>query len=93
MRQVRTHLVRVRRFARHDPERLVAAAGEHALVAEVIAAGDADLAAHAMHVHLHRSREHSLAAVRQAGASGRPRGPASSAVARGRSLSPSGASA
>ncbi len=94
MRQVRTHLVRVRRFARHAPQRLVAAADEHALVAEAIAAGDADLAAHAMHVHLHRSREHFLTAVREAGPSGPPvagRSARPPAVGRGRSLSRPGA--
>ena len=32
-------------------------------IAEAVAAGDADLAAHAVHVHLHRSRTHFLAAV------------------------------
>ena len=55
---VRTHLVRIRRLARHDPARLRAAAAEHQLIAEAITAGDADLAAHAVHVHLHRSRTH-----------------------------------
>jgi DNA-binding GntR family transcriptional regulator len=55
---VRTHLVRIRRLARHDPDRLRTAASEHQLIAEAIAAGDADLAAHAVHVHLHRSRTH-----------------------------------
>ncbi|MEZ0163260.1 GntR family transcriptional regulator [Kineococcus sp. LSe6-4] len=55
---VRTHLVRIRRLARHDPARLLAAASEHQLIAEALAAGDADLAAHAVHVHLHRSRTH-----------------------------------
>lgn len=60
---VRTHLVRVRRLARHDPVRLRHAAEEHQLVAEAIAAGDGGLAAHAMHVHLHRSRRQFLAAV------------------------------
>ncbi|WP_432510095.1 GntR family transcriptional regulator [Kineococcus sp. SYSU DK001] len=55
---VRTHLVRIRRLARHDPGRLVAAASEHQLIAEAVDDGDADLAAHAVHVHLHRSRTH-----------------------------------
>ena len=58
---VRTHLARVRRLARHDAGRLRQAAGEHQLVAEAIAARDASLAAHAMHVHLHRSRTQFLA--------------------------------
>lgn len=58
LNDVRTHLVRIRRLARHDPARLRAAAVEHQLIAEAVAAGDADLAAHAVHVHLHRSRSH-----------------------------------
>lgn len=61
---VRTHLVRIRRLARHDPARLSAAAAEHQLIAEAIALGDADLAAHAVHVHLHRSRSHFSSALR-----------------------------
>ena len=52
---VRTHLARIRRLARHNPDRLRAAATEHQLIAEAIAAGDSGLAAHATHVHLHRS--------------------------------------
>jgi len=52
---VRTHLVRVRRLARDNPERLAASIGEHRLIAAAIAAGDADLAAHATHVHLHNA--------------------------------------
>jgi len=55
LRTVRTHLVRVRRLARHKPERLAASVGEHRLIAAAIAAGDADLAAHATHVHLHNA--------------------------------------
>jgi len=55
LRTVRTHLVRVRRMARDKPARLAASAGEHRLIAEAIGAGDADLAAHATHVHLHNA--------------------------------------
>lgn len=55
LRTLRTHLVRVRRLARDKPERLVASVREHRLIAEAIAAGDADLAAHATHVHLHNA--------------------------------------
>lgn len=58
---VRLHLVRIRRLARHDPERLREAAGEHQLIAEAVADHDESLAAHAVHVHLHRSRRHFLA--------------------------------
>lgn len=53
LRNVRTHLVRVRRLARDNPDRLAASAAEHRLIASAIAARDADLAAHATHVHLH----------------------------------------
>ena len=55
LKNVRTHLVRVRRLARDNPQRLAASAGEHRLIAAAIAAGDADLAAHATHVHLHNA--------------------------------------
>lgn len=52
---VRTHLVRVRRLARDNPARLAASIEEHRLIASAIAARDADLAAHATHVHLHNA--------------------------------------
>ncbi len=52
LRTVRTHLVRVRRLARDNPQRLTASAGEHRLIAAAIATGDGELAAHATHVHL-----------------------------------------
>ncbi|WP_309065657.1 GntR family transcriptional regulator [Microbacterium sp.] len=55
LRTVRTHLVRVRRMARDKPDRLAASAAEHRLIAEALAAGDGDLAAHATHVHLHNA--------------------------------------
>lgn len=55
LRNVRTHLVRVRRLARDNPGRLATSAGEHRVIAAAIAAGDADLAAHATHVHLHNA--------------------------------------
>ncbi|PPK94656.1 DNA-binding GntR family transcriptional regulator [Kineococcus xinjiangensis] len=58
LRAARTHLVRIRRLARHDPGRLREAAAEHLLIVEAIAAGDAGLAAHATHVHLHKSKTH-----------------------------------
>lgn len=56
----RLHLARVRRLAAASDERLLAAAGEHLLIVEAIGAGDADLAAHATHVHLHRALTESL---------------------------------
>ena len=63
LRTVRTHLVRVRRLARDHPERLAASVAEHRLIADAIAVGDADLAAHATHVHLHSALESILDAV------------------------------
>lgn len=59
LRVVRTHLARARRLARDNRERLLASAAEHRLIAEAIASGDAELAAHATHVHLH----HALRAI------------------------------
>jgi len=55
LRTVRTHLVRVRRLARDNPDRLAASVAEHRLIAAAIAAGDSELAAHATHVHLHNA--------------------------------------
>ncbi|MER7797129.1 GntR family transcriptional regulator [Microbacterium sp. NPDC096154] len=55
LRTLRTHLVRVRRMARDNPSRLAQSVAEHRLIASAIAAGDADLAAHATHVHLHNA--------------------------------------
>ncbi len=55
LRTVRTHLVRVRRLARDKPDRLAASVSEHRLIAGAIAARDAELAAHATHIHLHNA--------------------------------------
>jgi DNA-binding GntR family transcriptional regulator len=63
LRTVRTHLVRVRRLARDIPERLTASVAEHRLIAAAIAERDADLAAHATHVHLHNALATILASV------------------------------
>lgn len=63
LRGVRTHLVRVRRLARDNPDRLAASVAEHRLIAAAIAARDADLAAHATHVHLHSALSSILASV------------------------------
>lgn len=57
LRTVRTHLVRVRRLARDNPERLAAAVAEHRAIAAAIAARDGELAAHTTHVHLHNALE------------------------------------
>ena len=58
---LRTHVARLRRLAQDDPARLAAAAREHRLIAEAIRDGDGDLAAHAVHVHLHASLQAALA--------------------------------
>lgn len=55
LRTVRTHLARARRLARDNDTRLRASVAEHRLIAEAVAEGDADLAAHATHVHLHNA--------------------------------------
>jgi len=55
LRQLRGHLARVRRLAHDDPERLRAAAHEHATIARAIASGDPVLAASATHIHLFNS--------------------------------------
>ena len=61
LRSLRTHLVRIRRLSRDNPERLAAAAAEHLLIVEAIAAGDAELARSATLVHLHRSLSNIIA--------------------------------
>jgi DNA-binding GntR family transcriptional regulator len=63
LRVVRTHLARIRRFARRNPVRLRAAASEHLLIIDAIIAGDPSLAAHATHIHLHQSLVSVLAAI------------------------------
>lgn len=64
LRGLRTHLVRIRRLAQDDRERLMAAAAEHLLIVDAIVAGDAELAAHATHVHLYRSLQNTLQAAK-----------------------------
>lgn len=63
LKNVRTHLARIRRLARDNPDRLRAAAGEHLLIIDAILAGDTSLAAHATHVHLHQSLTNVLATL------------------------------
>ncbi|MBD8012051.1 GntR family transcriptional regulator [Microbacterium sp. NPDC077391] len=65
LRTVRTHLVRVRRMARDKPDRLAASAREHLLIARALASRDADLAAHATHIHLHNALESILQSLRE----------------------------
>jgi DNA-binding GntR family transcriptional regulator len=61
LNSLRTHLVRVRRIAKDNPERLAAAAREHLLIVQAIVAHDAELAAHATHVHLHHALSSAVA--------------------------------
>jgi DNA-binding GntR family transcriptional regulator len=61
LRSVQLHSARIRRLSRHNPDRLRAAAGEHLLIVDAILARDAELAAHATHVHLHMSLTNALA--------------------------------
>ncbi|EMY33055.1 GntR family transcriptional regulator [Arthrobacter crystallopoietes BAB-32] len=58
LKNLRVHLVRIRRLAKDNPLRLLAAATEHANIAGAIASGDSQLAAAATAVHLHQSLEH-----------------------------------
>lgn len=67
LRTLRPHLVRLRRISQDDPERLRAAAREHLLVVEAVAAGDSELAASATHVHLHQSLQSILASAEKLG--------------------------
>ena len=63
IRQQRPHLVRVRRLARDNRERLLAAAAEHLTIVEAIVDADPDLAAHATALHLKKSLTNILASV------------------------------
>ncbi|MBT2565226.1 GntR family transcriptional regulator [Arthrobacter sp. ISL-85] len=58
LKSLRVHLVRMRRLAKDNPERLLASAMEHANIAGAIAAGDAQLAAACTTVHLNQSLNH-----------------------------------
>lgn len=60
----RVHLSRIRRIARGNPTRLHDSAQETLLIIEAIIAGDAALAAHATHVHLHKSLTNIRASVK-----------------------------
>lgn len=66
LRTVRAHLARARRVARDHEGRLHASAGEHALIAQAIADGNEDLAAHATHVHLHNALTSILSVIEPA---------------------------
>lgn len=61
LKNLRVHLVRVRRMAKDNPDRLLEASREHATIAGAIAVGNPTLAAAATTVHLSKSLEHLLA--------------------------------
>lgn len=63
IRQLRPHLVRARRLARDNRERLLAAANEHLTIVEAIVDGDAQLAADATAVHLKKSLKNIIDSV------------------------------
>ncbi len=55
LESVRVHLVRARRMAQDNPDRLLRAAAEHRMICEAVRDGDAELAASATAVHLRGS--------------------------------------
>jgi DNA-binding GntR family transcriptional regulator len=63
IRQLRPHLIRARRLARDNPERLRQAANEHLMIVEAIVEGDAELAASTTSIHLKRSLKNILAVI------------------------------
>lgn len=62
LKNLRIHLVRVRRLSKDNPERLRDAAKEHATIALAIAEGNAAVANAATTVHLNNSLAHLMAA-------------------------------
>lgn len=64
LQNARVHLSRIRRIAKGDPARLHESAIETMLIIEAIIDGDAALAAHATHVHLHKSLTNIRASVK-----------------------------
>lgn len=71
LRNVRIHLSRVRRLARHNPDRLIESFKETLLIIEAIIAGNPSLASHASHVHLHKSFAHIKLAIRDQSLNGK----------------------
>lgn len=65
LRAIRTHLTRARRLARDNQARLQMSVAEHSLIARAIADGDAELAAHATHVHLHNALTSILESIQE----------------------------
>lgn len=63
LQSLRVHLVRIRRLAQDEPQRLTASAYEHRDICRAIAAGDPELARAAAAVHLRRSLTYIKAAA------------------------------
>lgn len=63
LRTIRTHLVRVRRLARENADRVTDAVIEHRTIARAIAAHDEEFAAHATHLHVHNALESILSSL------------------------------
>lgn len=76
LESVRVHLVRARRLAQDNPERLLQAAAEHRLICEAVRDGDAELAASATAVHLRGSLTTITATLQQRAADHTDSGPA-----------------
>ncbi|MEO6117059.1 MAG: GntR family transcriptional regulator [Pseudolysinimonas sp.] len=75
LESVRVHLVRARRLAQDNPDRLLQAAAEHRLICEAVRDGDAELAASATAVHLRGSLTTITATLRQRAADETTPGP------------------
>jgi GntR family transcriptional regulator, rspAB operon transcriptional repressor len=58
LKSLRLHLARLRRFSRHDPERLADSATEHRAIASALADGNPELAAATTTLHLHHALAH-----------------------------------
>ncbi|MEJ1230530.1 MAG: GntR family transcriptional regulator [Galbitalea sp.] len=63
---VRTHIARIRRLSKDNPERLRDAAREHLQIVDAIVDGEESLAASATSLHLHRSLRSILGSLEQA---------------------------
>lgn len=75
LESVRVHLVRARRLAQDNPDRLLQAAAEHRLICEAVRDGDAELAASATAVHLRGSLTTITATLQQRAADDLTPGP------------------
>ena len=62
---VRTHVARIRRLAKDNPERLLQSVGEHLMIVDAIVDGSESLAAHAVQLHLYRSLKNILGSLQK----------------------------